>query len=400
VVPACSVGVVIRVVIVVIVVIFVIEVVFVVAVFIVKVELVVVIFVVVVVLESVVEFVFLFLARRVKVIGVRHSFSQDPGGLAAYLSTSRVQGHTLRCQTDAMLRPVITVVGPTAAGKSELSLALARTLGGEVVNADSMQLYQGMDIGTAKLTTADRAGIPHYLLDIWPVTQAASVSEYQRLARAAIDDVRARGLTPILVGGSGLYVRAAIDNLEFPGTDAVVRDRLESELIRTGPGPLHALLTAIDPVAAAAILPSNGRRIIRALEVIQLSGRPFSATLPEYQSVYPIVQIGMAVPRAELDRRIAERVNHMWELGLVDEVRQLEQLGLREGRTASRALGYAQVLKFLDGEWSEQDAIDQTILATRRFVRRQESWFRRDPRISWLETGPDLVERALDALGR
>jgi tRNA dimethylallyltransferase len=258
-----------------------------------------------------------------------------------------------------------------------------------------MQLYDGMDIGTAKLTIADRAGIPHHLLDIWPVTQAASVSESPRPARAAIDDIRARGKTPILVGGSGLYVRAAIDNLEFPGTDPAVRARLETELDEVGPTLLHARLANLDPVAAAAILPSNGRRIIRALEVIELSGRPFSATLPEYQSVYPVIQLGLAVERADLDQRIGERVHRMWQLGLVDEVRRLEEIGLRAGRTASRALGYAQVLRFLSGDWSEQDAIDQTIQATRRFVRRQESWFRRDPRVSWLPADRDLVDRAL-----
>jgi tRNA dimethylallyltransferase len=297
-----------------------------------------------------------------------------------------------------MLRPVITVVGPTAAGKSELSVALARALGGEVVNADSMQLYQGMDIGTAKLTVAERAGVPHHLLDIWPVTQTASVSEYQRLARQSVDGIRARDKTPILVGGSGLYVRGVIDNLEFPGTDPAVRARLESELNQTGSGPMHERLAVVDPVAAAAILPSNGRRIIRALEVIELSGRPFSATLPEYRSVYPVVQLGLGVPRPDLDRRIAERVRRMWRLGFVDEVRGLELQGLRNGLTASRALGYAQVLKLLDGDWSEQEAIEQTILATRRFVRRQESWFRRDPRVRWLPAGPDLSDRALAAV--
>jgi tRNA dimethylallyltransferase len=298
-----------------------------------------------------------------------------------------------------MLRPVIAVVGPTAAGKSELSLALARTLGGEVVNADSMQLYQGMDIGTAKLTIHERAGIVHHLLDIWPVTQAASVSAYQHLARQAIDDIRGRGRTPILVGGSGLYVRAAIDNLEFPGTDPAVRARLENELRTVGAAPLHARLTSLDPVAAVAILPSNGRRIIRALEVIELSGRPFSATLPEYDSVYPLVQIGVKMPRPELDQRVADRVRRMWQLGLIDEVRQLEVAGIRGGRTASRALGYAQVLKFLAGDWSQEEAAEQTILATRRFVRRQESWFRRDPRVTWLHAGPDLADRAVGVLG-
>lgn len=294
-----------------------------------------------------------------------------------------------------MLRPVIAVVGPTAAGKSELSLTLARTLGGEIVNADSMQLYQGMNIGTAKLTEAERAGIPHHLLDIWPVTQPASVSAYQRLARQAIDDIRERGRTAILVGGSGLYVRAAIDKLQFPGTDAGLRASLERELERAGAAVLHSRLATLDPAAAAAILPGNGRRIVRALEVIELSGRPFSATLPAYDSVYPVTQIGLAVPRPELDQRIAERVRRMRQLGLVAEVRRLELAGLRDGFTASRALGYAQVLRFLAGECTEDAAFAQTITATRRFVRRQESWFRRDPRITWIAAGPDSADRAL-----
>jgi tRNA dimethylallyltransferase len=290
---------------------------------------------------------------------------------------------------------VVAVVGPTAAGKSELSLALARALDGEVVNADSMQLYQGMDIGTAKLTPTEQQGVPHHLLDIWPVTRAASVSEYQALARKAIDDIRSRDRTPILVGGSGLYVRAAIDNLQFPGTDAALRASLEDELAVVGPAVLHARLASVDPQAAAAILPGNGRRIVRALEVIELSGRPFSATLPDYQAVYEVVQVGVEMPRAVLDQRISDRVARMWERGLVDEVRRLEAAGLRKGRTASRALGYAQVLRFVDGDWTEAEAATQTVQATRRFVRRQESWFRRDPRVVWVPVGADLAERAL-----
>jgi tRNA dimethylallyltransferase len=295
--------------------------------------------------------------------------------------------------------PVIAVVGPTAAGKSALSLQLAQALGGEVINADSMQLYRGMDIGTAKLTAAERAGVPHHLLDIWPVTEAANVSEYQRLARLAIADIHGRGATPILVGGSGLYIRAAIDKLEFPGTDPGLRARLEAELTETGPAALHERLAARDPAAAAAILASNGRRIVRALEVLELSGRPFSATLPEYESVLETVQIGLELPRPELDQRVAERVTRMWQLGLVQEVSQLVAAGLREGRTASRALGYAQVLRFLDGELTEEEAALQTVQATRKFIRRQESWFRRDPRIRWLPgSGPGAVAAALDAI--
>src|SRR5271165_3024361 len=302
----------------------------------------------------------------------------SPPGQHGRMATSRVQGRTLRCQTDPMLGPVIAVVGPTAAGKSKLSLDLAHALDGEVVNADSMQLYLGMDIGTAKVTMSERAGVPHHLLDIWPVTQTASVSQYQVLARQAIDDIRRRGRTPILAGGSGLYVRAALDKLQFPGTDPDLRARLEEELDQVGPAALHARLAILDPPAATAILPGNGRRIVRALEVIEMSGQPFRATLPDYESVYPAIQLGIELPRPELDQRITDRVHGMLRLGLVDEVRQLELAGLRDGKTASRALGYAEVLRFLAGEWELEDAAAHTIVATRRFVRRQESWFRRD----------------------
>ncbi|MCP9975613.1 tRNA (adenosine(37)-N6)-dimethylallyltransferase MiaA [Streptomyces somaliensis] len=279
---------------------------------------------------------------------------------------------------------VIAVVGPTAAGKSDLGVHLARELGGEVVNADSMQLYRGMDIGTAKLTHEERGGIPHHLLDVWEVTETASVAEYQRLARAEIDRLLARGRTPVLVGGSGLYVRGAVDALEFPGTDPAVRARLEAELAEHGPGALHARLAAADPAAARAILPGNGRRVVRALEVVEITGRPFTANLPGPDPVYDTVQIGVDVGRPELDARIAARVDRMWEAGLVDEVRALEERGLREGRTASRALGYQQVLSALAGECTEREARDETVRATKRFARRQDSWFRRDPRVHWL----------------
>lgn len=280
--------------------------------------------------------------------------------------------------------PVVAVVGPTAAGKSDLGVHLARALGGEVINADSMQLYRGMDIGTAKLTVEERQGVPHHLLDIWDVTVAASVAEYQRRARAEIDRLRARGRVPVLVGGSGLYVRGALDAMEFPGTDPAVRARLEGELAQEGSGALHARLAEADPEAARAILPSNGRRIVRALEVIEITGRPFTASLPGHEAVYDTVQIGVDVARPELDERIARRVDVMWEAGLVDEVRELEKQGLREGRTASRALGYQQVLAALAGECTLQEAREATIRATKRFARRQDSWFRRDPRVHWL----------------
>jgi tRNA dimethylallyltransferase len=294
---------------------------------------------------------------------------------------------------------VIAVVGPTAAGKSGLAVALARALGGEVINADSMQVYRGMDIGTAKLTLAERQGVPHHLLDLWDVRQTANVADYQRLARAAITAITGRGRVPILAGGSGLYVRAALEDLAFPGTDPRVRARLEAELDERGAGPLHSRLAAADPAAAAAILPSNGRRIVRALEVIELTGRPFTATLPDYAASVPARQLGLKLPREELDRRIETRVDQMFAAGFEDEVRKLEQAGLREGRTASRALGYRQLLRHLAGEWTLDQARAETVRATRRFARRQESWFRRDPRITWLgTTEPDLLGQALAAL--
>ena len=293
---------------------------------------------------------------------------------------------------------VIAVVGPTAVGKSDLAVALAREVGGEVVNADSMQLYRGMDIGTAKLTEAERQGVPHHLLDIWPVTERAAVAEYQRLARSTIDRLLAEGRAAILVGGSGLYVHATLDDFEFPGTDPELRAELEAQLEEVGSAAMHARLAAADPGAAAAILPSNGRRIVRALEVIGLTGGRFTATLPGHSPHYPhTLRLGLTADRTVLDERIAHRVDVMWERGLIDEVRALEHVGLRDGVTASRALGYKQVLAFLAGEISEEEAREQTVKETKRFARRQESWFRRDPHVHWLDqTGSGLYETALD----
>ena len=279
---------------------------------------------------------------------------------------------------------VVAVVGPTATGKSALGVELALALGGEVVNADSMQLYQGMDIGTAKLTEEQRRGVPHHLLDVWPVTHTASVAEYQHRARHTVREIADRGKVPIVVGGSGLYVRALLDPIEFPGTDPALRGNLEEELARVGAPALHARLEHQDPAAAAAISPANGRRIVRALEVIALTGRPFSAALPAYRSVFDTVQIGLDEDDATLDARVNARVQQMFDGGLVDEVRRLEPAGLREGRTACRALGYQQVLAMLDGAISEAEARAQTAQATRRFVRRQRTWFHRDPRIHWV----------------
>jgi tRNA dimethylallyltransferase len=260
-----------------------------------------------------------------------------------------------------------------------------------------MQLYRGMDIGTAKPTTMQRRGVVHHLIDVLDVTQTATVAEFQQLARAAVERCRAQAVVPVLVGGSALYVRAVLDRFEFPGTDPAVRERLEDELVAVGAPALHARLSMVDAAAAAAILPTNGRRVVRALEVVELTGRPFSATLPSKVYAYDgVVQIGLDVPRSLLDQRIEARVGRMWETGFVDEVRRLEP-GLRHGRTAARALGYAQVLAFLAGESSEQEARERTVRATRRFARRQDSWFRKDPRIGWLPfDAPDLVELALD----
>lgn len=294
--------------------------------------------------------------------------------------------------------PLVVVVGATATGKSDLAVRLARELDGEVINADSMQLYRGMDIGTAKLTEAGRKGIPHHLLDIWDVTTTASVAEYQALVNDVIEDIGRRGKTPILAGGSGLYIRAALGDLDFPGTDGAVRRRLEGELGEGGSAPLYARLQAMDPKAAAAILPTNGRRIIRALEVIEISGRPFSATMPGYDTSRPAVQIGLLADRPELDRRIGARVDRMWAEGFEHEVRTLEAAGLRGGKTASRALGYQQMLRYLDGEWTLDQAREETARATRRFARRQESWFRRDPRVTWLAAREDPLREALETV--
>ena len=291
------------------------------------------------------------------------------------------------------LPPVVAVVGPTATGKTALAVRLAQRLGGEVVNADSMQLYRGMDIGTAKPDVTERGGVPHHLLDLWHVREAASVADYRRRARAEIDRLRAGGVVPLLVGGSGLYVRAVLDELDFPGTDAVVRARLEDELAAVGAPVLHQRLATLDAASAETILPSNGRRIVRALEVIELTGGPVRASLPDPRPHYPAVVVGMDREAADLDARIAVRVDRMWAAGFVAEVEGLAAEGLREGPTASRALGYAQVLAQLDGELSPDEARERTVLTTRRFVRRQRSWFRRDRATAWFDAArPDLLD--------
>jgi len=296
--------------------------------------------------------------------------------------------------------PIVAVVGATASGKTGLSLDLAERLHGEVVNTDAMQVYRGMDIGTAKLPAAQRRGIPHHLLDTLTVREPATVAEFQGWARQVVDQLRARHRTPVLVGGSALYTRAVLDRFEFPGTDADVRARWERELSSHGPHALHEQLRELDPDAAAQILPENGRRIVRALEVIELTGRRYSATLPVLEYADPhTVQIGVDIDRGTLDERIAARVDAMFASGFVDEVRHLLDHGLAEGRTAPRAIGYKEVVSFLRGELTEQQAREQTAQATRRFARRQDSWFRKDPRIVWIRhDDPELLDKALDAV--
>lgn len=289
--------------------------------------------------------------------------------------------------------PVVAVVGPTGSGKSDLAVSLALELGGEVVNADAMQFYRGMDIGTAKITHAERKGVPHHLLDILDVTQEASVSDFQHQTRQVIADIHARGKRAILVGGSGLYVRAALDVLEFPGTDPSLRRTLEAELAAHGRAAMLARLRDVDPASAERL--SDDRRIIRALEVHQLTGRPFSSFMPRREYYQPAVQIGLSVERAALHERLAARVHAMVDAGLLEEVRRLDAAGLRAGKTACRALGYAQFLQVIDGSATVAEAAEATIVATRQFARRQLTWFRADPRITWLDwQDPGLAGRA------
>lgn len=296
---------------------------------------------------------------------------------------------------------VLAVVGPTATGKSDLAVAIAQQLDAEVINADSMQLYTGMDIGTAKLPPDERGGITHHLLDVWPVTKSAAVAEYQSMARAAIAEIHSRGKLPLLVGGSGLYIRGALDRLDFPGESPPIRARIMTELDDLGAPALHSRLAALDPAAAAAILPTNGRRIVRALEVIEITGRPFTATMPGFESDYDCAYIGL--DRDDLDERVHVRVHDMMARGFVDEVRALLPLGLRHSPTAGKALGYAQLLDCVDDHGAIvgdlDDAVTATIRATRKFVRRQRSWFRRDPRVRWFDAArPDLVRAAIAAV--
>lgn len=290
---------------------------------------------------------------------------------------------------------VVAVVGPTATGKSDLGLALAERLSGEVVNADAMQLYRGLDIGTAKLSLVERRGVPHHQLDVLDPHEDATVAAYQRDARADLADLARRGRRAVVVGGSGLYVRALLDRMEFPGTDPQMRARLETRVEAEGSRALHAELTRLDPVAAEGIGPRNARRIVRALEVIALTGRPYSANLPSHEYEGPAVQIGLDCDRAVLDARVTARVDRMWAAGLVEEVRGLVGRGI--GRTASRAVGYAEVIAALRGEISPDEARMQVVAGTRRLARKQMGWFGRDPRVHWLHAqDPDLLDRAID----
>ncbi len=296
--------------------------------------------------------------------------------------------------------PIVAVVGATAAGKTGLSLDLAEALGGEVVNTDAMQVYRGMDVGTAKLPPDRRRGVPHHLLDLLSVREPATVAEFQAWARDAIARLRASGTTPVLVGGSALYTRAILDRFEFPGTDDAVRARLEAELAAEGPEAMHDRLAAVDADAAAAIRPDNGRRVVRALEVVEITGRPYAATLPALEYADPrTVQVGLEIDRATLDARIEARVDEMFDAGFVAEVERLLAEGLAEGRTASRAIGYRQVAAHLAGELTLAEARERTVVATRRFARRQLTWWRKDPRITWVpHDATDRLERALDAV--
>ncbi len=297
--------------------------------------------------------------------------------------------------------PVVAVVGATASGKSSLAMALAESIGGQIVNADAYQVYRGMDIGTAKPSAQDRARVPHHLLDILDVTEELSVADYQRRARATFADLAAEGVPAVLVGGSGLYVRAALDDLRFPGSDPAIRARWESELDRLGAVGLHAELARRDAAAAAHILPTNGRRIVRALEVGELTGQPFPAQLPvDGPALLRHVSVALAVPRPELDVRIDQRVHRMFEQGLAAEVQGLLGQGLAQGRTASRALGYPQVIDLLAGRTTAEQARAGIAAATRAYARRQERWFRRDPRTVWLDPARSVHELVGEIVGR
>lgn len=294
---------------------------------------------------------------------------------------------------------VIAIVGPTAVGKTSLSLEIAEKLSAEIINADAMQIYKGMDIGTAKLALSERRGITHHQIDVLDPEEEANVSAYQKQTREIINDLLNKKVQPMLVGGSGLYVNSVLEDLEFPGTNLEIRAKYEEILEEQGVEVLYEMLERIDKEAAQNILPNNARKIVRALEVNELTGNNFNAKLPEPSPVFSDVRIALDMPRDLLDARIAERVHQMFKDGFVEEVKSLEPK-LRKGKTALRALGYSQVLSLLNGEITEQEAITLTINATKKFARRQLSWFRRDPLIHWLDaTSPQLLDQSLRLIG-
>jgi tRNA dimethylallyltransferase len=295
---------------------------------------------------------------------------------------------------------LIVICGATATGKSDLAVTLAQEIDAEIINADSMQLYKGMDIGTAKITIEERKGIAHHLMDLLDVTQDANVAWYQENARAAISEIHARGKNVIIVGGTGLYIKAILDELNFPDTDPVVRAALELEFATQGIGPLFERLEKLDPAAALAIDKANSRRVIRALEVIKITGKPFTANLPrEESSRYPHAQqFGLVMDRDLLSERISNRVDRMWEKGLVAEVEKLMVAGITQGVTAQRALGYAQVIAQIEGKVTEEEAQEETKRATRQYARRQETWFSRDERITWISPSQNALQRILESI--
>ena len=294
----------------------------------------------------------------------------------------------------------IAVVGPTATGKSDLGLDLAERLGGEIVNIDAMQQYRGMDIGTAKLPESERRGIDHHRLDVLDVTETATVANYQRDATADVEDIRERGRVPVIVGGSMMYIQSLLDEWSFPATDPAVRSKWEAVLAEGGVEAVHRALVASDPQAAASILPTDGRRMVRALEVVEITGQPFAASAPTIgEPRWGTIIVGVDRDTAELDERIGVRTDRMFATGLVEEVRTLIEQGLRDGVTARRAIGYAQVLAYLDGETDLDYAKERTLIGTRRYVRRQRSWFRRDPRVHWVDgADTDLIGTTLRVL--
>lgn len=296
----------------------------------------------------------------------------------------------------AIFLPAIVLVGPTAVGKTDLSLALAHEFNGEVINADSMQLYRGMDIGTAKISQDQRQGIDHHLLDVLDITETANVADYQQMGRQIVNEISSRNKRAIIVGGSGLFIQGLLEDLQFPGSDPVIRDRLTKEAEEIGAEAMYQRLVESDPNAAKDILPNNTRRVIRALEVIELTGSAPVTTLGELPEIVPSIRIGLTRDRSELDQRIEARVDQMWKAGFVDEVAALESLGLRDGLTASKALGYAQILAALAGEISIDEAKEKTVQATKRFARRQESWFSRDQKIQWLNANETTVSEIAD----